>query len=60
VKGIDQPTSALPLQIYTYAISPFEEWHRMAWAGALLLVGFVLILNAVMRGVNRGGGSTHE
>lgn len=60
VRGIDQPTSALPLQIYTYAISPFEEWHRMAWAGALLLVAFVLILNATMRILNRGGGNAHE
>ncbi len=43
------PISALPLQIYTYAISPFDEWHRMAWAGALLLVGAVLVLNLVTR-----------
>ena len=30
------------MQIYTYAISPFDDWHRQAWAGALVLVGFVL------------------
>lgn len=61
VKGITEPTSALPLQIYTYAISPFEEWHRMAWAGALLLVALVLILNAVMRVLSHGlGGGAHE
>ena len=41
----DQPTAALPLQIYTYAISPFDEWHRQAWAGALVLI--ILIVGAV-------------
>jgi len=41
----DQPTAALSLQIYTYAISPFDEWHRQAWAGALVLI--VLIVSAV-------------
>jgi phosphate transport system permease protein len=40
-----QPTAALPLQIYTYAISPFDDWHRQAWAGALVLI--VLIVAAV-------------
>ena len=42
---VDQPTAALPLQIFTYAISPFDEWHRQAWAGALVLI--VLIVGAV-------------
>jgi phosphate transport system permease protein len=41
----DQPTAALPLQIYTYAISPYDEWHRQAWAGALVLI--ILIVTAV-------------
>jgi phosphate transport system permease protein len=41
----DQPTAALPLQIFTYAISPYDEWHRQAWAGALVLI--VLIVSAV-------------
>jgi phosphate transport system permease protein len=41
----DQPTAALPLQIFTYAISPYDEWHRQAWAGALVLI--VLIVGAV-------------
>jgi phosphate transport system permease protein len=40
-----QPTAALPLQVFTYAISPFEEWHRQAWAGALVLI--VLIVGTV-------------
>jgi phosphate transport system permease protein len=41
----DQPTAALPLQIYTYALSPYDDWHRQAWAGALVLI--VLIVSAV-------------
>ncbi len=41
----DQPTAALSLQIFTYAISPFDEWHRQAWAGALVLI--ILIMSAV-------------
>ncbi|HMH07212.1 MAG TPA: phosphate ABC transporter permease PstA, partial [Terriglobales bacterium] len=41
----NQPTAALSLQIFTYAISPFDEWHRQAWAGALILI--VLIVASV-------------
>jgi phosphate transport system permease protein len=41
----DQPTAALPLQIFNYAISPYDEWHRQAWAGALVLI--ILIVSAV-------------
>jgi phosphate transport system permease protein len=41
----EQPTAALSLQIFTYAISPFDEWHRQAWAGALILI--VLIVASV-------------
>jgi phosphate transport system permease protein len=42
---VNEPTAALPLQIFTYAISPYDEWHRQAWAGALVLI--VLIVTAV-------------
>jgi len=42
---VEQPTAALPLQIFTYAISPYDDWHRQAWAGALVLI--VLIVGAV-------------
>ncbi len=41
----NEPTAALPLQIFAYAISPYDEWHRQAWAGALVLL--VLIISAV-------------
>lgn len=56
---INQPTAALPLQIYTYAISPYEEWHRQAWAGAmvliLLIIGTVSIVRFVAgRGMSKG------
>ena len=48
-KGIDQPMASLPVQIYTYAISPYDEWHAQAWSGALVLVLSVLILNLTTR-----------
>lgn len=41
----NEPTAALPLQIYVYALSPYDDWHRQAWAGALVLI--VLIVTAV-------------
>lgn len=41
-----EPTAALPLQIFVYAISPFDEWHRQAWAGSLVLIA--LIVSAVL------------
>src|SRR5271157_1494589 len=41
----DQPTAALPLQIYTYALSAYDDWHRQAWAGSLVLI--ILIVAAV-------------
>jgi phosphate transport system permease protein len=44
-KNPNQPTAALPLQIYTYAISPYDEWHKQAWAGALILI--LMIVSAV-------------
>src|SRR5712671_8038850 len=42
---VSEPTAALPLQIYTYALSPYDDWHRQAWAGALVLI--ILIVTAV-------------
>lgn len=56
---LDQPTAALPLQIYIYAISPYDEWHQQAWAGALVLiaiiVGTVLVVRMVTgRGMMKG------
>ncbi len=45
----NQPTAALSLQIFAYAISPFEEWHRKAWAGALVLVALIVFSVAAVR-----------
>ncbi len=42
---LNQPTAALSLQVFTYAISPYDDWHRQAWAGALILI--ILIMGAV-------------
>lgn len=50
---IGEPIAALPLQIFTYAISPYAEWHSLAWAGALVLIGMVLIISIVARAVTR-------
>lgn len=50
---LDQPIASLPVQIYSYAISPFEDWHRQAWAGALVLVVFVFAINITSRLVLR-------
>lgn len=58
---LNQPTAALPLQIFTYAISPFDEWHRQAWAGALILIVLIVVsVSAVRLAAGRGmlkGGS---
>lgn len=43
--SLSKPIGSLPVQIYTYAVSPFDEWHRQAWAAALVLVALVLVLN---------------
>ena len=52
---INQPTAALPLQIFVYAISPFDEWHRQAWAGALILIVLIIASMAAVRiAVSRG------
>jgi len=51
--GLDQPIASLPVQIFTYAVSPYEEWHQQAWGAALVLVGFVLVLNLAARLVLR-------
>lgn len=41
----NEPIAALPLQIFQYAISPYEEWHRLAWAGSLVLISVVLLVS---------------
>lgn len=57
---LDQPMGSLPVQIYTYAVSPYEDWHNQAWTAALVLVMLVLALNLLARVLTRkhsaGGG----
>lgn len=50
---LTQPIAALPLQIFTYAISPYDEWHAQAWAGALVLIAIVFVISVVARFVTR-------
>ncbi len=50
---VRQPMETLPHQIYLYATGPFDEWHRVAWAAALVLLGLVLLLSIVSRWVTR-------
>src|SRR5215468_642193 len=47
--GLNEPTASLPVMIYTYAISPYEDWHQQAWAGGLVLLSLVLLANLVAR-----------
>jgi len=52
---LNQPTAALSLQIFNYAISPFDEWHRQAWAGALILIILIVLsISAVRMAASRG------
>jgi phosphate transport system permease protein len=46
---LNQPIGSLPVQIFTYAVSPYDEWHAQAWAAALVLVTLVLVLNVGAR-----------
>jgi phosphate transport system permease protein len=54
-----EPIAALPLQIFEYAKSPYDDWHRQAWAGSLVLITLVLVMSVIARYVTRsrfGGG----
>lgn len=48
-----RPIAALPMQIYSYAISPYDDWHRQAWAGALVLLALVLLISLAARFATR-------
>lgn len=50
---LDEPMASLTVQIYTYAISPFEEWHDKAWAATLVLVTLILFINIIVRYLTR-------
>ncbi len=49
--GWKQPTASLPVMIYTYALAPYDDWHRQAWAAGLVLLGLILIINIVARAI---------
>jgi phosphate transport system permease protein len=49
--GWNQPTASLPVVIYTYALSAYDDWHRQAWAAGLVLLGLILVINIVARGI---------
>ncbi len=51
--SVTQPMQTLSLQIYVYATGPFDEWHRLAWASALVLMGLVLVISLTARWVTR-------
>ena len=54
-KSLNQPTAALPLQVYTYALSPYDDWHKQAWAGALILIVMIVTAVAAVRIVTSRG-----
>lgn len=53
--SLNQPIEALPLQIYVYALSPYDEWHRLAWAGSLVLIVLIVVSVALVRWVTTRG-----
>lgn len=52
-RSLAEPIAALPLQIFTYAISPYDDWHQQAWAGALVLVLMIFVINLTVRVLTR-------
>ena len=53
--NLNQPIAALPLQIYVYALSPYDDWHRLAWAGALVLILLIVLAVSLVRYVTSRG-----
>ena len=53
--NLNQPIAALPLQIYVYALSPYDDWHRLAWAGALVLIALIVTAVSLVRYVTSRG-----
>jgi len=51
---LDQPMASLTVQIYSYAISPYDEWHAQAWAATLILMTLILVINITVRFFTRG------
>ncbi len=53
--SLNQPIAALPLQIYVYALSPYDDWHRLAWAGSLVLIVLIVLAVSLVRYVTSRG-----
>jgi phosphate transport system permease protein len=53
-ESLEDPTASLQVQIFTYTMSPYDDWHAQAWAAALVLVAIVVVLNLAARRVLRG------
>lgn len=58
--GWNQPTASLPVTIYTYAISPYDDWHRQAWAAAAILLLAVVATSLITRGLLHARWRSHE
>jgi phosphate transport system permease protein len=57
-ESLGDPTSSLQVQIFTYSMSPSDDWHAQAWAAALVLVAIVVVLNLAARRLLRTASST--
>jgi len=53
--GWNQPIASLPVVVYAYALSPYDDWHRQAWAAGLVLLGMVLLTNIIARAIMSRG-----
>jgi len=53
--ALNQPIAALPLQIFVYAVSPYNDWHRLAWAGSLVLIALIVVSVSLVRFVTSRG-----
>ncbi len=51
--ALNEPMSSVPVQVYTYAIAPYEDWHRQAWAGSLVLISLVTLFSVAVRMATR-------
>jgi len=57
---LNEPTASLPVMIYTHAISPYEDWHRQAWAAGLVLLALVLVANIAARWILSRGAAVQR
>lgn len=56
-RGFSHPTASLPVMIYHYALAPYDDWHRQAWAAGLVLLALILVINIVARAILSRGTS---